>query len=279
MFDAGYPWNPNQPFAPEPIEGNSLTQFIRALNNYLQQTGSNTFQSGQGILGSALPGFAQASQTAQPAADYWSAILSGDPQKVSAAIAPSASAINNQYAAAQRGIQTTSPRGGFSAGLTAALPFERAGQVGNLAAGLQPMAAQQLPQIAGLQGSLASSLGQLGLGQSGLGSNLLNLVSQNQLGVRGQDVGEHGQMLGLAGQLGQGFENMIGSLFGKSDRRVKRDLLQIGMVRGVPLYLFRYLWSPLWYIGVVAQELIDVMPEAVRRGPIWTVDYGKLLEA
>jgi hypothetical protein len=49
-----------------------------------------------------------------------------------------------------------------------------------------------------------------------------------------------------------------------SDRRLKRDIKKVGMHRiGVPLYSFRYLYDETPRIGVMADELEAVMPEAV----------------
>ena len=52
-----------------------------------------------------------------------------------------------------------------------------------------------------------------------------------------------------------------------SDTRLKRDIAQVGEVdNGINLYRYRYLWSDTIYVGVMAQEVATVMPEAVRRG-------------
>lgn len=64
-----------------------------------------------------------------------------------------------------------------------------------------------------------------------------------------------------------------------SDRRLKRDAVQVG-VRGdgLKLWLFRYLWSPIWHVGVMAQEVLKVKPHAVARHPdgFFMVNYGAL---
>jgi hypothetical protein len=49
----------------------------------------------------------------------------------------------------------------------------------------------------------------------------------------------------------------------ESDIRLKRDITQVGELdSGVGLYRYRYLWSDTTYVGVMAQEVAEVMPEA-----------------
>ena len=49
-----------------------------------------------------------------------------------------------------------------------------------------------------------------------------------------------------------------------SDTRLKRDIAQVGEVdNGINLYRYRYLWSDTTYVGVMAQEVAEVIPEAV----------------
>ena len=64
-----------------------------------------------------------------------------------------------------------------------------------------------------------------------------------------------------------------------SDIRLKRDIAQVGEVdNGIGLYRYRYLWSDTIYVGVMAQEVAAVKPEAVQRGAdgYMRVDYGHL---
>jgi hypothetical protein len=61
-----------------------------------------------------------------------------------------------------------------------------------------------------------------------------------------------------------------------SDSRVKADLVKVDThPAGFGLYRFRYLWSETEYVGVIAQEVRELMPEAVRCGEdgILRVDY------
>jgi hypothetical protein len=64
-----------------------------------------------------------------------------------------------------------------------------------------------------------------------------------------------------------------------SDTRLKRDITQVGEVDdGIGLYRYRYLWSDTIYVGVMAQEVAAVVPEAVQRGAdgYMRVDYARL---
>jgi len=63
-----------------------------------------------------------------------------------------------------------------------------------------------------------------------------------------------------------------------SDIRLKRDIAQVGEHNGINLYRFRYLWSDTTYVGVMAQEVAAVKPDAVSRGAdgYLRVDYARL---
>jgi Chaperone of endosialidase len=64
-----------------------------------------------------------------------------------------------------------------------------------------------------------------------------------------------------------------------SDIRLKRDITQVGELdSGIGLYRYQYLWSDTTYVGVMAQEVAAVKPEAVLRGAdgYLRVDYGRL---
>jgi hypothetical protein len=64
-----------------------------------------------------------------------------------------------------------------------------------------------------------------------------------------------------------------------SDVRLKHDITRVGeLASGLGLYRYRYLWSDTAYVGVMAQEVEAVMPEAVRRGTdgYLRVDYSRL---
>ena len=69
-----------------------------------------------------------------------------------------------------------------------------------------------------------------------------------------------------------------GSLAG-SDARLKRHIRPLEeLPNGLTLYRFRYLGSDVEMVGVLAQEVLNVVPEAVLLGTdgFYRVDYEKL---
>jgi hypothetical protein len=75
-----------------------------------------------------------------------------------------------------------------------------------------------------------------------------------------------------------GIANGSGGL-GKSDRRLKTDIARVATLpSGLGLYRFRYIWGDIEYVGVMAQEVLDVMPGAVVAGAdgFLRVDYQML---
>jgi len=65
----------------------------------------------------------------------------------------------------------------------------------------------------------------------------------------------------------------------ESDIRLKRDIAQLGELdSGINLYRYRYLWSDTTFVGVMAQEVAAMKPEAVLRGAdgYLRVDYARL---
>ena len=64
-----------------------------------------------------------------------------------------------------------------------------------------------------------------------------------------------------------------------SDVRLKRDIDVVGSLPdGLKLYRFRYNWEDTEYVGVMAQDVLEVQPDAVITGEdgFYRVDYGKL---
>ena|SRR5437764_274674 len=63
----------------------------------------------------------------------------------------------------------------------------------------------------------------------------------------------------------------------ESDRRLKKDVTRVAEhPAGFGVYRFKYLWSDTEYRGVLAQEVLAAMPEAVVRGDdgFLRVDYA-----
>jgi outer membrane immunogenic protein len=70
------------------------------------------------------------------------------------------------------------------------------------------------------------------------------------------------------------------TIIGFSDVRLKRDIVLVGRRDdGLGLYSYRYLWSDTVYVGVMAQEVALVHPDAIVRGELddyLRVDYSRL---
>ena len=94
----------------------------------------------------------------------------------------------------------------------------------------------------------------------------------------------HGATLDIIDPLGAPvsplmFANSPGEEIVSSDIRLKRDIAQIGRLdNGLGLYRYRYLWSDTVYVGVMAQEVALIRPDAVVHGldGYLRVNYGRL---
>jgi hypothetical protein len=64
----------------------------------------------------------------------------------------------------------------------------------------------------------------------------------------------------MSGLLGAGV-----SAYKASDRRLKTDIKRVGTLdNGLPVYSYRYTGSPQFELGLMAQDVEKVKPEAVR---------------
>jgi hypothetical protein len=80
-----------------------------------------------------------------------------------------------------------------------------------------------------------------------------------------------GQIFGTVGS--------VGSMVAMSDRRFKENIKRIGaLVNGLATYAFNYIGDKAQQFGVMAQEVLPVMPEAVLHDAdgYMYVDYGKV---
>ncbi|MDR7032436.1 tail fiber domain-containing protein [Mesorhizobium sp. BE184] len=120
------------------------------------------------------------------------------------------------------------------------------------------------------------------------GSQLANPGSQSpgspQTGVGGVDY------TGLVNQQYQAqlanSQAKMGGLFGLasagiglfSDRRLKHDIKRVGtLFNGMSVYTFKYKGDATTHMGLMADEVLDVVPEAVNLDPngFYRVDYGR----
>jgi hypothetical protein len=64
-----------------------------------------------------------------------------------------------------------------------------------------------------------------------------------------------------------------------SDCRLKRDVVLLARLdNGIGIYRYRYLWSDIVYVGVIAQEVLEITPSAVARASdgYFRVNYAHL---
>lgn len=165
------PGGPTTGFAAGPTS----TDIYRQGENLVGGTGVNLSAIGNNLLGSGV------NMLGAPA-DFFSALLSGDPTRMTQALAPTAATISQQNLAPLQTAQQNLPRGGYAASTAAELPFSEASQVGNAALNLQPAAAQALSK-------LGIDVSQLGLGEQGMGLEALQNLVQNALGKMGVTKG------------------------------------------------------------------------------------------
>lgn len=102
------------------------------------------------------------------------------------------------------------------------------------------------------------------------------------------DKGPHGPWEGLygGGHAGGAWGERTSAsysapaIFATSDARLKRDITLVGRRDdGLGLYSYRYLWSDTVYVGVMAQEVALIHPDAVVRSGLddyLRVDYSRL---
>lgn len=134
-----------------------------------------------------------------------------------------------------------------------------------------------------------------GLFQSGATGKALNQNAQQLAGQSAQNYlgnlqGLTQLGLGAAGTLAGAGQQSTGTSSGKSsngifssipifsDRRLKRSVRRIGSIGGIPVYSYKYLLGRIRHIGVMAQDVAKLRPDALgpRRFGFMTVRYDRL---
>ena len=128
------------------------------------------------------------------------------------------------------------------------------------AAGVGTAGMQTGARVAGLYGDVGAAQAGKELAQGQAFANVLNLPAQF-LGM------QYGAKVGTPG-----FSNIF------SDRRLKRNITKIGTrPDGLGVYEFEYIWGGGRQIGLMAQEVQGVYPDAVgEAGGYLTVNYSKV---
>lgn len=117
-----------------------------------------------------------------------------------------------------------------------------------------------------------------------IGSQFYDNWLNKKLGISQLGLGAAGTLAG-AGQTstskGSSNGGIIPGLF--SDRRLKTDITEVGRLHnGLPVYAYRYIDGGPMQIGLMADEVEQLHPDAVAEAKTWfsdgvfkTVDYGK----
>lgn len=157
-------------------------------------------------------------------------------------------------------------------------------------------AAGMLPQMAGMQFNAADALRAAGVDrqqqtQQEISADVLKdqqaktselSAIQNYLaltsglgGQFGSQTSTQSQNMGLMGMLGFGLQ-AAPLLF--SDRRLKEDIKRVGETdEGLGIFTYRYKGHPTTHMGVMAQDVQKVKPDAVKKvGGYLAVDYGAI---
>lgn len=178
--------------------------------------------------------------------------------------------LNTGATLGEQGVQTTA---------ASAAPQVQYGASGDLATILQSL----------LSGSLAPTNELNQLLQTGAGTSTAGTIANNTVVQPGQTGLLPGLATGLVGNSGLGLalgNNLFGSTAGSgafdalgtllSDERVKDNITPVGKLEnGLPVYTFRYKGDPVTRLGLVAQDVEKVKPEAVREvGGVKTVNYA-----
>lgn len=132
-----------------------------------------------------------------------------------------------------------------------------------------------------LQAQASANRNQLGQSPfaSSLGLGFTSSLAQQraQAGTQTQSGGGGG--IGQFGQAAGGIGSLLSGISSFSDRRLKTDIVQIGALpSGLPIYTFRYHGDDHVHIGVMADEVLAVFPEAVHEdgGGYLMVNYALL---
>lgn len=126
---------------------------------------------------------------------------------------------------------------------------------------------------------------QAAMGAAGVASQTGNALGNMAFGFGQQNAANrinYANGMAQAQSIGpQNFLNLAGSAakaFAASDIRLKRDIERIGaMPSGLPVYRYRYLWSDDEQVGVMAQEAMQMFPDAVAEfGGFLHVNYNAI---
>lgn len=142
---------------------------------------------------------------------------------------------------------------------------------------------RSLQRIFGVHGLGNQQVGQFAQGIASAEAPLSRFLQERGLQTQASIASAQAGASSMAG-LFQGLGSLGGSLGGAavlkySDRRLKTDIERVGTLEnGIPVYTFRYRNDPKKRIGVMADEVVKVLPHAIRFDDAGyaLVDYGAI---
>lgn len=158
-----------------------------------------------------------------------------------------------------------------------------AGMGQSSAAGVGNAGMQTASTLGNLAMQNAQTQGQAGLSAAQANQSILpNMLNAGMAGasIYGLLKGGGASLLGgtLIGSSGAGLGGTLGPFLASSDVRVKEDITLIGRTPGGHnLYRFKYIGKAGHHVGVMAQEVEQIIPDAVVEiGGVKHVDYSKV---
>ena len=176
--------------------------------------------------------------------------------------ANAAQQLSYNQAAGNAQLQNAARQGGFQErSYLRNMPLNDIAALMGQAGGVQLPQFQQMPNVAVQSGDLIGAT--LGAQQNALQQAQIQQQAKSSM---------MGGLFDLAGSVG-------GAAIMASDIRVKDDIERIGLVNGIPLYKFRYKGQDEETIGVMAQEVEQIIPDAVIEiNGIKHVDYDMVMK-
>ena len=135
-----------------------------------------------------------------------------------------------------------------------------------------------------IQSSIALGFGQVQAGTTMTGQASADISAADQALIAAgqaqiqQDTNYSNSLTSVFSSIASLAGKIAPSMIALSDVRVKNDIHLVGtMPNGIEVYSFRFVWDWMPYIGVIAQQVQKVMPEAVEEGDdgLLRVDYEK----
>ena len=154
-----------------------------------------------------------------------------------------------------------------------------------------PQFMQQYPTVMGAPMGMYGAMGDVGAARRSMSQEAINRdMARYQYNVNApqQALGNYMSMIsgdygGTTTQTGPKDNSATIAALGSvaaafiSDERLKENIEKVGSYKGLNVYEYNYLWSPVKWVGFIAQEVEKIIPEAVLNvNGFKIVDYGKI---